>query len=279
VGGLDPSADSTRFVLSRFAEPDRTTERTFAYRPGGGSDEDPVLVDGDRIFVRTLPDYHRSSEVHVMGAVVRPGRYPIPIEGARVSEVLAMAGGVTERASLSQGHILRPRERWTPSAPTVGPGTAELNRVDYEQAHALAALDSVLVSCDFVALLEGGSAGADVVVRDGDVIQIPEDRDEVRVIGLVRHPGSYPYESDRSVSDYVRTAGGYDKDADKGRTQLAPFRGAPLRRVKGGHDVPPGAIVYVPPREHKSLLERTRETTGFLVQLASLVVIIDTLSR
>lgn len=276
VGGLRPGVDSTRVTLSRFVTPTTTSETTFHYGPNTGDAFDPALKDGDRFFFRSVPDWHRNAEVFVYGEVMRPGRYAIGIDGTPVGEVLERAGGVTSRAALSQATIRRPPARLIPPPESVSPTMFGVDRGSYEYAAAQAALDTVLVACDFEAVAKGDSTG--VLLQDGDIVQIPRDRGEVRVVGLVRRPGSYPHAPDRPVSYYVDLAGGYDKEADKGRTRLSRFEGGPLRAPDGA-EVRTGAVIYVPPKERKSLFQQTREAVGFIVQLASIVVIVDSLQR
>ncbi len=272
VGGFTAAADSHRVVLSRFVSHRETEERTFAYVPGGDDASDPILLDGDRVYVRPIPDWHRGAEVFVYGAVQRPGRYPISPAGTPLSTVVAMAGGVTVRANLDQGHVMRPREKPTP--PSVELSDILENRDDVELQTAV---DSILVASDFRAALMGRDDDEDVMLYDGDVVQIPEDRAEVRVIGRVRAPGSYAYVPGRDVGDYVALAGGYDKDADKGRTRVAPFFGGPLRKARDDDDVRSGTVIHVPTKEKISTWQRAREATALVVQIASLVVLVDRL--
>lgn len=59
-----------------------------------------VMRDGDTIFVP------RAETVHVLGAVHRPGEYPIYPE-TRIAEVISRAGGVTERGSDNRIRVTR----------------------------------------------------------------------------------------------------------------------------------------------------------------------------
>jgi protein involved in polysaccharide export with SLBB domain len=277
VGGLEPGADRSRVMLSRFVADTLTQEMELAYRPGGQSSGDPVLQDGDRFFFRSIPEWHRSTEVFVYGAVQYPGRYPVPTGGRLLSEVIQMAGGFTPRANLAQAHILRTRQEWTPPPEPFDRAAFELDRWRYEQFAVQRDLDSLVVACDFVALFDEGDRSEDIRLQGSDIIQVPEHRGEVRVLGMVKAPGAYPYEARAHVRDYIGRAGGYEKDADKRRTQMARFHGAPLGTVGGGQAVPPGAVLFVPAKEQVSFWRKTRETTTVIVQIASLIVIIDRL--
>lgn len=278
LGGLTPSVDSSRVTLTTFVDASRSETREFAYVPGTPSG-DPVLDDGDAVFFRVREDWHRFGQAFVYGAVRRPGRYAIPVDGIRLSALIPMAGGFTPRANLAQGHLLRPREGYTPIPVEPDVPISTLNETAIDQWMMEGVADTSLVRADFVRLFVDGDADADVVVRDRDIVHVPEDRADVRVMGLVRSPGAYPFASGTSVNDYVDLAGGYDRDADKGRTRLAPFYGAPLRQVDKGAPVTSGAIIYVPEKEHVSILSRTRDITAIFVQVASLVLVVDRLAE
>jgi protein involved in polysaccharide export with SLBB domain len=279
IGGLTPSADSSRVTISRFVTASRSEERLFAFRPGPGLDADPDVRDGDRFFFREKTDWHRASEVFVYGEVRRPGRYPIPNDGARLSAVIEMAGGFTPRANLPAAHIIRPRELWTPPSEWFDYRVAALEPDRYGRHAAHEALDSLLVGVDFVALFTAADSTHDVTLRDGDVVQIPQDRGEVRVVGMVRSPGSYPHAAGARAGDYIRAAGGWDGDADRSRPHMAPFAGAPFRRIRSREEVPRGAVIWVPAKQRVEFWQRVRETTTFVVQVASLIVIVDRLTE
>jgi protein involved in polysaccharide export with SLBB domain len=275
TGGFAPGADTTCVVLSRLDEEAGSRESTFVFVAGGAETSDPTLREGDRVYVRERENWRRSAEVYLYGAVRRAGRFPIPLEGARLSVVLKEAGGVTERANLYQAHILRPQQRYTRAPLREDFSDYTIDPARYNDADVSANIDSLVVECDLHALLIQNDASADVVVFDQDVIRIPEDRHEVRVLGRVRTPGAYALRSGASIDDYIREAGGFDRDADKGRTSLARFDGAPLRKADRGREAASGSIIYVPTRDRISSWQRAREALGFVVQLASLVVIVD----
>jgi polysaccharide biosynthesis/export protein len=67
----------------------------------GLSGQNTALLDGDTIY---LP---RAESVYVFGQVMRPGAYVLQQKNTSVLQVLALAGGVTDRASTSRIKIAR----------------------------------------------------------------------------------------------------------------------------------------------------------------------------
>jgi polysaccharide export outer membrane protein len=61
---------------------------------------------------------------------------------------------------------------------------------------------------------------ADVLLNVGDVVYVPQVRDEFSVVGQVARPGSYPYIEDETVLDLLTTAGNTLPDADLNDARL-----------------------------------------------------------
>ena len=119
----------------------------------------------------------RSSQISVLGQVGRPGRYPIEAAGSRVSEMIAMAGGV---------------------APGGSDVVTLVGMRDGQQ---------VRYSIDLPAVLQAGRAESDVVVANGDILYV--DRAPiVYVYGEVGRPGQTRLDSGMTVRQVIASAGG-----------------------------------------------------------------------
>ena len=95
----------------------------------------------------------------------------------------------------------------------------------------------------------------DIVLQDGDVIEIPHYSPEVFVFGEVLNPGSKSFKASRSLKDYLKLAGGEGRLADKSRIILIHPNGdtflhtGPLNFFKNDNlEVYPGSVIYVPRR-------------------------------
>jgi polysaccharide export outer membrane protein len=125
--------------------------------------------------------------VSVIGAVVKTG--VIELTGPKtVIDILAMAGGVTEKAG-NQVHIYRQ-----------GPSGRESHVID------------LLVLASNASLITADNAGVITMpVQAGDVINVPL-AGMFFVDGAVKAPGSYPLGRRYSLSQALATAGGVDRD-------------------------------------------------------------------
>jgi polysaccharide biosynthesis/export protein len=125
--------------------------------------------------------------VSVIGAAVKTG--VIELTGPKtVIDILAMAGGVTEKAG-TQVHIYRQ-----------GPNGRETHVID------------LLALASNASLINAGNAGLITMpVQAGDVINIPT-AGTFFVDGAVRRPGPYPLGRRYSLTQALATAGGVDPE-------------------------------------------------------------------
>jgi polysaccharide export outer membrane protein len=119
----------------------------------------------------------RSQQVSVLGNVNRPGRYPIDLQTMRLSEVLALAGGVSEGGGD------------TVVVTTIIEGTPKRIEVDLTEIFLYGKLDR------------------DLALRPGDAVYV--DKAPVfYVYGQVQRPGMYPLERGMTLAQALAKGGG-----------------------------------------------------------------------
>lgn len=127
AGGITQAADIGRVQLTR-ATGERVNLDLWALTENGYLSEDPVLLDGDSIFIpkATRIDSERTRQlastsfsppagepvrVVIAGEVQRPGPYTVPIqEGSqfpRLTQALQLAGGIKQSADIGQVQLIR----------------------------------------------------------------------------------------------------------------------------------------------------------------------------
>src|SRR5262249_53265717 len=173
---------------------------------------------------------------------------------SRISDLLHWAGGFTPLAA-ERNVTLR---RNVPAA-TNDPEFERLSRLsrsemtnsEYQIFRGKLALRQSAYLVDF-------TSGAprppetDVLVKDGDVVDVPRVEMAVRIDGLVKNPGLVDYVAGKSVDDYIWMVGGTTKRAD--------WRGARLTRAGSSNSmyardvrkVEPGDFIYVPEKKDTS---------------------------
>jgi protein involved in polysaccharide export with SLBB domain len=253
----------------------------------GEAEQDLLLRPLDEISVRTELKPARS--ITVTGQVVRPGVYTVA-EGERLSSVLARAGGFTDRANLKAAVFTRAslrkveqeqldaflktqEQRMLASASTIVVGAEKEDVAAQQQAlqarremlKALAAKVAVgrmVVHLDAPDKLKG--AESDVVLIDGDTLDVPEPAQSVLVVGAVRNATSVQYKEGAGVDYYVNRVGGFTKDADKKEVYIAKADGSALASFTNIREVEPGDSIIVPPKAEEKI--RTLPTVRDIVQ-------------
>lgn len=111
------------------------------------------------------------------------------------------------------------------------------------------------VRINMVAALQKPGSDADVEVRDGDIIFVPEKPTTVAVTGAVVLPSAVLYTPGKDVSFYVERAGGVTVDAarDKALVIRATGEVIPIQKVR---TIELGDIIFVPT---KVMAERLRD--------------------
>ena len=116
-------------------------------------------------------------QVHVLGEVMKPGTYRV-VASDRVSEVIERAGGLAENGS----------ER-----------NIELRRKGGGVIHV-----------DLLAFKLFGKLDQNPYVNDNDAIYVPLRKNVIQVVGAVKRPDFYELKNEKTLSDIVGLAGGFN---------------------------------------------------------------------
>ena len=119
----------------------------------------------------------RSQQVSVLGNVNKPGRYPLETTGMRLSEMLSMAGGVTQTGADSV--ILMTTRDGRPQR----------------------------IEIDLVDMFTSGDLSRDVVMQSGDTVFVNR-APNYYVYGQVQRPGQYPLDRGMTVAQAIAKGGG-----------------------------------------------------------------------
>ncbi|GIV17556.1 MAG: hypothetical protein KatS3mg022_2991 [Armatimonadota bacterium] len=111
------------------------------------------------------------------------------------------------------------------------------------------------VRIDLVTALQKPGSTADIEVRDGDIIYVPEKPTTVAVTGAVVVPSAVLYVPGKSVGYYIEYAGGFTSDAARDKMLIIRANGEvlPAQKVR---TVELGDIIFVPTRV---MAERLRD--------------------
>ncbi len=273
-GGLSEAAYVTEAELTRYEVVNgeyRETELLTVNLAGllkGDAAADLVLTPYDYLNVKEVSRWRGEEAVTIRGEVVFPGSYPIR-RGEKLSSVLKRAGGLTELA-FPEGSVftrveLRDREQEQLEA-LASRVERDLAAVSISEPNAsqtittgqslITQLRNTVATGRLVIRLDDLIAGADetdIVLKAGDQLIVPDQRQEVTVLGEVQYATSHVFERGLSRDEYINKSGGTTQRADTRRVYVVRANGEVVAQSGGrwfsrdsGSGMRPGDTVVVP---------------------------------
>lgn len=261
AGGLKESASTVRVDVSRRIKDSKGTETpsqigellTFSLKDGFVIDGEPgfKLKPYDQVFVRKSPAYQPQINVQVNGEVLYSGAYALTQKTERVSDLIQKAGGVTPYAYIRGAKISRQinteeRKRME-TVLDMARTTAQKDSIDINK---LELGDVYYVGLDLEAALNNPGSDADIVLREGDQLFIPEYNNTVRISGDVMYPNTVSYVKGKTLKYYIEQAGDYGQSAKKKSAYIVYMNGQVKKAKK--HDsnlIQPGCEIIVPTKQ------------------------------
>ena len=308
AGGLKQTASTVRVDVSRritnpqALEPDSIIARTYSFslRDGFVIDGAPgfVLEPYDEVYVRKSPGTSTQQNVSVEGEVVFAGNYTLTSRKMRLSDIFKAAGGGTDLAYIKGARLERrptPSERVrmeaafrtqmeqqsknimqlairTKDAAVLQ--AAQENSKKAEEKFQVPDMYPVGIELD-KAIAHPGS-DADLVLREGDRLIVPQYNGTVKINGAVMYPNSVGYVEGKSVAYYIDQAGGFASDAKKSNTYILYMNGM-LAKVGHNAKVRPGCEIIVPTKIQSRM--GLAETLSIGSSAASIAAVIATIAN
>lgn len=227
AGGLKQSASTRKVTVSRQDKDGHVKVLTLDLNEQLTSDaKSLVLQPLDIVMIKRNEGYRDQQTVHVSGEVNFQGDFSLPAENARISDVLALAGGLTEQAAENGVYVLRQldneemRERQARLDRDRFYSTynAILRSSQMQGITTLPISDSLLivrdtrlgfykVAVDIRKALKKPGCAADLILRDGDAIIVEKKKNTVSLSGAVAYKGFVPYVEGKRLKYYLRQGG------------------------------------------------------------------------
>ena len=203
----------------------------------------------DKVFIRNLPNYENQLMVQIIGEVNYPGAYAIENKSDKIVDIIDRAGGLRKEADISGAKLYR---------------------------------DNRLVFVDFEKALKNKNTPSNLLLENGDRIEITKERQTIAIAGQVLNPTNVAYQPNFTFRDYIAQAGGFTDSAFIRKTYVKYANGSTDRThsflgIKVYPKVKSGMVVIVPTRNRSRLTpgERIALSTG----LVSLSAVLLTLVR
>ena len=283
AGGLLESASSVRVDVSRRIVDAKTTEAkeiigeqfTFALKDGlvVDGDKDFVLKPYDQIFVRKSPNYHPQSSVTVTGEVLFSGTYNLTKKAERLSDIIARAGGITQFAYPRGARLTRTMDEEELQRAKDVIAMAKRNQTDSLDMNSLNLYKKFTIGIDLEKAIANPGSDADVVLREGDVLIVPELNNTVRISGLVMYPNTVSFSEGKTLKYYIEQAGGFTQNAKKRKTYVVYMNGQIKRgKLNSSSVIEPGCEIIVPVKEkNKAALQNILSIATTSASLATMI--------
>lgn len=302
AGGLKQTASTVKVDVSRrIVNPKALTTDsviartyTFALKDGFVIDGTPgfKLMPFDEVYVRKSPGYYKQQNVVVEGEVMFSGTYTLSKKNQRLSDLIKSAGGVNDRGYVAGARLERKvneSERARMEA-VLKKAKEEAEQMEIEAAKENKKIDlkdsekikkfeipefySVGIELDKA--LANPGCDADIVLREGDKIIVPQYNGTVKINGAVMYPNTVGFQKGKKAKYYINQAGGFSEKAKKSQTYIVYMNGT-IAKVSQNAKPKPGCEIVVPEKEINKMTIAEKMTIG--TSVASIATMIATLAN
>ena len=298
AGGFTQAGIAKRVEVARRIKKDnQTTNYTVKTAEIFQIDVDPelkfstpqfTLQPFDIIHVRNAPGYDVQRQVQVKGEVLYPGTYTLSKNNEKISDIVLRAGGLTLEAFTKGAFLDRPGPKIILKENTVELNAEQeqkkLNRLQQGVLDTTAVNEvpkiepSTTVGIKLKNILDNPNTSLNLILQDGDILNIPKQLQTVKVSGEVLSPITAIFRPNSGLKNYINQAGGPSNRALTNKSFVVYANGA-VRGTKrifffNRHPrISPGAEIFVPLRPEKNKLS-SQELLGLTSGIASLGAII-----
>ena len=286
AGGLLEAASTTKVEIARRVKSPKSEDFTLTVGENFSFDlEDGMLVgDGsddfrlkpfDEVYIRRSPAYYEQRNVTVAGEVLFSGSYALSKKNERLSDLVEKAGGVTPAAYVRGARLMR-----TMTEDELRRKEDAMRMVNMGDSISMKKLDlsnRYSVGIDLEKALKNPGSEYDMVLREGDILYVPEYVSTVKINGAVMYPNTVLFKKGENLRYYINQAGGFGNGAKKRRAYVVYMNGTVSRlKSRSSKAIEPGCEIIVPAKDPKKKMSAA-EIIGMGTSAASLATMVATL--
>lgn len=302
AGGLKQTASTVKVDVSRrIVNPKALTTDsviartyTFALKDGFVIDGTPgfKLMPFDEVYVRKSPGYYKQQNVVVEGEVMFSGTYTLSKKNQRLSDLIKSAGGVNDRGYIAGARLERKvndserarmeavlkkaKEEAEQMEIEAAKENKKLDLKDSEKIKKFEVPEYYSVGIELDKALANPGCDADIVLREGDKIIVPQYNGTVKINGAVMYPNTVGFQKGKKAKYYINQAGGFSQKAKKSQTYIVYMNGT-IAKVSQNAKPKPGCEIVVPEKEINKMTIAEKMTIG--TSVASIATMIATLAN
>ena len=308
AGGLTDKASTVNVSVSRRVTdpkalaPDSVIAKlyTLSLKDGFVVDGEPgfTLMPFDEVYIRKSPAYMEQKNVSVEGEVMFAGTYTLSANNTRLSDLYRKSGGTNGLGYIRGARLMRrateaEKQRMRTALQmemeqqqkNILQLAASSNGANLQQAAEGAknanlskfnVPDEYPVGIDLELAIKNPGGDADMVLREGDRLIVPQYNGTVKVNGAVMYANTVAFEKGKRASYYIDQAGGYAGDAVKSRAYIIYMNGK-VAKLSHGAKVQPGCEIVIPAKLKRKMT--VAETMSLGSSLSSIAAMIATISN
>ena len=312
AGGLTDKASTINVLVSRrvndtkATKPDSIIAKTYTL-----SLKDGFVIDGkpgfelmpyDEVSIRKSPAYTEQQNVEIEGEVLFGGTYTLSRRNSRLSDLFHKAGGGTDQAYIRGARLMRKaneaekarmeavlkmqREQQQKNLLQLAASSNNASAITQTAKDAKDAdlqkfnvPDEYPVGIDLAEALKHPGSDADMILREGDRLIVPQYNSTVKINGAVMYANTVAYEKGKSISRYIDEAGGFASDANKSKAYIIYMNGK-VAKVGHGAKVQPGCEIVIPAKMKRKMTAAEMMSMGSsMSSIAAMIATIANLSK
>ncbi|WP_288965251.1 SLBB domain-containing protein [uncultured Prevotella sp.] len=303
AGGLKNSASTVKVdVARRVMNPKALTNDSISAYTYSFALKDGFVIDGtpgfhlmpfDEVYVRKSPGFSKQQNVVVDGEVMFSGTYTLQRKNTRLSDVIKAAGGVNDRGYAAGATLVRKineserkrleaarkmaLEQYEQLAAEEAAKTGKsVDITNSERIKKFQIEDTYSVGIELDKAIANPGSDADIVLREGDRIVVPQYTGTVKINGEVMYPNTVGFVKGKKASYYIDQAGGFSNKAKRGQTYIIYMNGM-VAKVSHNAKPMPGCEIVVPAKATTKMSIAETMTIG--TSVASIATMIATLAN
>ena len=234
----------------------------------------------DVVFVRRAPGYREQGNFVVSGEIAYAGIFAISDKNERISDAIKRAGGLIPGAFVSGATLTR---------------TYKLSTAEIEKKKQLMRMDTTLkdslftqpktysVGIELDKIMANPGTTIDLLLRPGDIINIPQELQTVKVSGSVMNPLALTFQKKIKLHSYINMAGGYSDQALPSKTYVIYPNGNTATKkgfvFRNNPKLTPGAEIIVPRKPEKKREDNAMKWISIASAMSSLTIAIAMLVK
>ena len=308
AGGLTDKASTVKVDVARRVgnhkalTTDSIIAKTYSFALKDGfvvdGEQGFVLQPFDEVYVRKNPSYSEQQNVSVDGEVTFPGTYTLSHRQTRLTDLVKAAGGATNLAYIHGARLERrtneaERKRMETAlqmqkeqlqqelmslaaSQTSGSALQQVGQQSKEEEiKKFQVPNTYPVGIELDKALANPKGDANIVLREGDRLILPQYTSTVKVNGAVMYPNTVSYIKGKGVGYYVNAAGGYSRNARKSGAYVIYMNGMVSKSSKA--KVEPGCEIVVPSKIRRR--SSPAEILGIGSSMSSIAAMIATIAN